>query len=73
MPTHVAKLLRLTLFAPDVVKPILDGRPTAELDQVLKLFTVQSGRQRGHRKRRRVNGSSASSPQRMLPQAWRGD
>jgi hypothetical protein len=39
-------VLRLSLLAPDIVEPILDGRPTAGLAQLLKPFPVEWERQR---------------------------
>jgi hypothetical protein len=46
----MCRMLRLTLFAPDILERILerilDGRPTAGLAQFLKSFPVEWARQR---------------------------
>ena len=41
-PTYVARVLRLTLLAPDIVDAILDGRQLAglQLDNLLAPFSV---------------------------------
>lgn len=39
--SYVSRVLRLTLFAPDIVERILDGRPTARLALFLKPFPVE--------------------------------
>jgi hypothetical protein len=44
--SYICRVLRLTLLAPDIVKRILDGRPTAGLAQFLKAFPVAWEQQR---------------------------
>ncbi len=44
--SYVCRGLRLTLLAPDIVKRILDGRPTAGLVRFLQPFPVEWDRQR---------------------------
>jgi hypothetical protein len=44
--SYVSRILRLTLFAPDIVERILDGRPTAGLPHFLKPFPVEWEEQR---------------------------
>jgi hypothetical protein len=39
--SYGCRVLRLTLLAPDIVKHILDGRPTAGLAHFLKPFPVE--------------------------------
>jgi hypothetical protein len=39
--SHVYRVLRLTLLAPDIVEGILDGRPTAALAQLLTPFPIE--------------------------------
>jgi hypothetical protein len=43
--SYVCRVLRLTLLAPDIVERILDGRPTAELAQLLQPFPVEWDKQ----------------------------
>ena len=43
--SYVSRILRLTLFAPDIVERILDGRPTTALAQLQKPFPLQWERQ----------------------------
>ena len=38
--SYLARVLRLTLLAPDIVESILDGRVTVELRMLLKLIAV---------------------------------
>ena len=47
-PSYIARVLRLTLLAPDIVEAILDGRQPArmQLDQLLAPFPVEWERQR---------------------------
>ena len=47
-PSYIARILRLTLLAPDIVEAILDGRqPTGlQLDDLLVPFPVEWERQR---------------------------
>lgn len=47
-PSYIARVLRLTLLAPDIVEAILDGRQQAglQLDDLLAPFPVEWGRQR---------------------------
>jgi hypothetical protein len=46
-PSYLARVLRLTLLAPDIVEAILDGRQPAELqlEDLLVRFPVEWGRQ----------------------------
>jgi hypothetical protein len=44
--SYVARVLRLTLLAPDIVEHILDGRPKAGLAEFSKPFPVEWERQR---------------------------
>jgi ParB-like chromosome segregation protein Spo0J len=44
--SYVCRVRRLTLLAPDIVEPILDGPPTATLAELLKPFPVEWERQR---------------------------
>lgn len=48
-PSYIARVLRLTLLAPDIVEAILDGRqpPGLQLDHLLTPFPVEWDRQRG--------------------------
>ena len=43
--SHVSRVLRLTLLAPDIVERILDGRPTAGLVEFLNPVPVEWERQ----------------------------
>lgn len=47
-PSYIARILRLTLLAPDIVEAILDGRQPAgiQLDDLLAPFPVEWARQR---------------------------
>ncbi len=47
-PSYIARILRLTLLAPDIVEAILDGRqpPELQLDKLLAPFPVEWERQR---------------------------
>lgn len=47
-PSYIARVLRLTLLAPDIVEAILDGRqpPGLQLDDLLAPFPVEWERQR---------------------------
>lgn len=47
-PSYIARVLRLTLLAPDIVEAILDGRQPAglQLDDLLAPFPVEWARQR---------------------------
>jgi hypothetical protein len=47
-PSYIARVLRLTLLAPDIVEAILDGRqpPGLQLDDLLAPFPVEWARQR---------------------------
>ncbi len=47
-PSYIARVLRLTLLAPDIVEAILDGRQPAkmQLDDLLEPFPVEWERQR---------------------------
>lgn len=47
-PSYIARVLRLTLLAPDIVEAILDGRqpPGLQLDDLLAPFPVEWVRQR---------------------------
>jgi hypothetical protein len=47
-PSYIARVLRLTLLAPDIVEAILDGRQPAwmQLDHLLTPFPVEWERQR---------------------------
>ena len=47
-PSYIARVLRLTLLAPDIVEAILDGRQPAglQLDDLLVPFPVEWERQR---------------------------
>ena len=44
--SYVCRVLRLTLLAPDIVGRMLDGRPTADLAQLLKPLPVEWEQQR---------------------------
>lgn len=46
-PSYIARVLRLTLLAPDIVEAILDGRqpPGLQLDHLLAPFPVEWERQ----------------------------
>jgi hypothetical protein len=47
-PSYVARLLRLTLLAPDIVEPVLDGSqlPSLTLDRLMKPFPANWDEQR---------------------------
>lgn len=47
-PSYIARVLRLTLLAPDIVEAILDGRQPAglQLDDLLAPFPVEWGAQK---------------------------
>ena len=47
-PSYIARVLRLTLLAPDIVEAILDGRQPAELqlDNLLEGFPLEWEKQR---------------------------
>ena len=47
-PSYIARVLRLTLLAPDIVEAILDGRQPAglQLDHLLAPFPVEWGAQK---------------------------
>ncbi|NJO56773.1 MAG: hypothetical protein HC834_11125 [Rhodospirillales bacterium] len=47
-PSYIARILRLTLLAPDIVEAILDGRQPAEmtLATLMERFPVEWERQR---------------------------
>jgi hypothetical protein len=47
-PSYIARVLRLTLLAPDIVEAILDGRqpPGLQLDDLLTPFPVEWEKQR---------------------------
>ena len=47
-PSYIARVLRLTLLAPDIVEAILDGRQPAglQLDNLLAPFPVEWGAQK---------------------------
>ncbi|NJO56771.1 MAG: hypothetical protein HC834_11115, partial [Rhodospirillales bacterium] len=47
-PSYIARILRLTLLAPDIVEAILDGRqpPELQLEDLLAPFPVEWERQR---------------------------
>ena len=48
-PSYLARVLRLTLLAPDIVESILDGRHDPErvtLDRLMKPFSVEWEKQR---------------------------
>ncbi len=47
-PSYIARVLRLTLLAPDIVEAILDGRQPAvlQLDDLLAPFPVEWARQK---------------------------
>lgn len=49
-PSYIARILRLTLLAPDIVEAILDGRQSAglQLDELLTPFPVEWERQQSH-------------------------
>jgi hypothetical protein len=44
--SYVARILRLTLLAPDMVERILDGRPAPQLTELMQSFPVEWARQR---------------------------
>jgi hypothetical protein len=51
-PSYLARVLRLTLLAPDIVESILDGRHDPlclSLDKLMKPFPIQWDAQRGCR------------------------
>ena len=47
-PSYVARLLRLTLLAPDIIEPVLNGthRPALTLDRLMQRFPVSWDEQR---------------------------
>ena len=47
-PSHMTRVLRLTLLAPDIVEAILDGRqgPEATLATLLEPFPIEWDRQK---------------------------
>jgi hypothetical protein len=45
--SYVARILRLTLLAPDIVEGILDGRPAPQLAELMQPFPVAWERRRG--------------------------
>jgi hypothetical protein len=45
--SYVSQVLRLTLLAPDIVERILEARQPPDLAQLMKLFPVEWGKQRG--------------------------
>jgi hypothetical protein len=61
-PTHLSRVLRLTLLAPDIVEMILDGRQPADiaLAAVLQPFPVILGADKGHFKPSNPTGMSVA-------------
>ena len=44
--SYISRILRLTLLAPDIVEPILDGCPAPQLAELMQPFPVAWERQR---------------------------
>ena len=44
--SYICRVLRLTLLAPDIVEPIMEGRPPAGLARLLEPFPVEWEKQR---------------------------
>jgi hypothetical protein len=44
--SYICRVLRLTLLAPDIVEPVMDGVPTAGLVRLLEPFPIEWEKQR---------------------------